>query len=67
MGWAAGSEILAETWNIVKDHLSPQHKFKVVKELISLFEEYDCDTVYELIDEIPIFGKALADLHPEEE
>jgi hypothetical protein len=53
MSWSTGSEILAGVFNIVLDRVIQSERQQVAEELIELFENYDCDTIYELQDDFP--------------
>lgn len=47
MGWASGSAIAEAVWDIVSPFIPVKHHEKVAKELVTLFENEDCDTMYE--------------------
>lgn len=47
MGWASGSRLADDIWDIVKDHLPEKKKKKLAKKIIEVFENMDCDTIME--------------------
>ena len=47
MGWASGSAIAEAVWATVSPFIPVKHHEKVAKELVELFENEDCDTMYE--------------------
>lgn len=50
MGWASGSGILDDVWSAVYTHIPKKQRVKVARELIRIFESYDCDTLEECND-----------------
>lgn len=46
MGWSSGSELAEEVWDMFRG-LIRKDKKKYAKRLIELFENMDCDTIYE--------------------
>ena len=48
MGWASGSELADEVWNIFEKFM-PNEKVakKTAQKLVDAFEDQDCDTMYE--------------------
>lgn len=51
MGWSSGSDLLEEVLRTVLPFISTSEKRKIItKRLIQHFENYDCDTIYELAD-----------------
>ena len=51
MGWATGSRLFEEVLEIVGPYLDDDEKIDVVREMIGLFEGYDCDTLQEVEDQ----------------
>ncbi len=47
MGWASGSEIADRIWDTVKEHIPESEKKSIALEIIKIFEDEDCDTIYE--------------------
>lgn len=64
MGWATGSEIFENVLEIVEPYLGDS-KEEVVRELIELFEDYDCDTLGEVSD--PVVQQVLCELYPDDD
>jgi hypothetical protein len=50
MGGASGSAIAEQVWAIVQDEIPPSHTLKIAKAIIAVFENADCDTIYEAED-----------------
>lgn len=48
MGWASGSEIAGDVWDLFKKHVPKDKKKKVAKKLVHIFEMHDCDTICEV-------------------
>lgn len=47
MGWARGSDLAGDAWDLVRDYI-PKDKLKdVANDFIELFEMMDCDTIQE--------------------
>lgn len=59
MSWASGSEILQQVWDITRQFVPKNKRVKVFAELIEIFENHDCDTTYELLEEWPEAKEAL--------
>lgn len=48
MGWASGSELAEEIWKMMRPLTMPgKERKKCAKKLVDLFEDMDCDTMYE--------------------
>lgn len=47
MGWSGGSEIASEVWDIVKEFIPKKKRKVIAKQIVNLFEDNDCDTMYE--------------------
>jgi len=45
MGWASGSRLAVDVWALVGKHTPEQNRKQVARELVTLFEEMDCDTM----------------------
>lgn len=56
MGWSQGSEIATKIWESVEDELPPAQRQRFARKLISIFEDYDCDTMGEC-DEIRLAAR----------
>jgi hypothetical protein len=50
MGWSRGSEIAAEVWDLVKEFVPTKKRKSIAKQIVDLFEDNDCDTMYEAED-----------------
>lgn len=48
MGWSTGSSIFDEIMTVLEKNVPDfQSRVDIYKELITIFEDYDCDTLYE--------------------
>ena len=49
MGWSRGAELLQEVWKICEPLMSHSYDVEhaVARDLVKLFESYDCDTIDE--------------------
>jgi hypothetical protein len=65
MGWASGSSILDTIAYAVLPLISPEERDDVATKLIDVFENEDCDTVYECRN--PDIRAAYVRMYPEEE
>jgi len=50
MGWASGSEIAEKVWKVVSKVIPEKDKKRIARKLITIFENADCDTMYECKD-----------------
>lgn len=66
MGWAGGSELFYNVWNLIRDQIPEKGKKKTIKKLICFFEDQDCDTISDLFDDFPEVEKVYREIHPEE-
>jgi hypothetical protein len=66
MGWASGSilmsEVIAAIASKTDDH---ETKVEMFEGIIEAFEDADCDTLMECIDEDDAFDEALKNIHPD--
>lgn len=58
MGWSSGSEIMSLIIQGVKDKMDPEDRDSFYKDLIEYFENEDCDTLYECLEQDIVFDKA---------
>lgn len=61
MGWASGSQLAEEIWEVVGKHIPSKNKKQVAKKLIDLFEDSDCDTIDEAEDLCKAAGRSEED------
>ena len=47
MGWASGSEIAEELWDVVREYIPEDSRKSVASRVVSIFEDRDCDTIEE--------------------
>ena len=47
MGWNTGGDLADEIWAVIKPRLGDGQIRPVAKELIKIFEAYDCDVMEE--------------------
>ena len=66
MGWSSGSGLLCQVIEIIEEHCHPDtDKVTLFTELITEFEDYDCDTINECLGQSPSFDIAYEKLYPE--
>lgn len=46
MSWKSGGEVAQNIWNVIEPYISEEEKSSVVKEIVDIFLDYDCDTIY---------------------
>lgn len=61
MSWKGGSELMGLIINNVVDRMDPEDREILYKELIEYFEDSDCDTLYECLEQDVIFDKVFKD------
>lgn len=47
MGWASGSQIAEDVWDTVRKHIPVKNRKRIAREIVSIFEDADCDTLEE--------------------
>ena len=68
MGWASGSRMMGEIIEAVTEAVSDeQERVELYSALIDIFEEFDCDTLYECVGEDDNFDEAYREKYPEED
>lgn len=55
MGWASGSSLAEDVWNIVRSYIPETDRKKIVMELVDRFEDDDCDTLQEVEEFVHYF------------
>ena len=68
MSWSSGSRIFSEIIHTIKETV-PEYETRVelYSGLIEIFENNDCDTLYECLEEDRAFDDAYFELHPDED
>ena len=66
MSWSKGSTLMSSIIETMNKHVGgDENRYAVYKDLIVLFEDYDCDTLYECLDGgDPAYTEAFAETHP---
>ena len=68
MGWSRGSGVMDDVIAVLKKHVDDDTKrWRIYTALIEVFENNDCDTLYECQGVDDAFDEAWNDLYPEEE
>lgn len=69
MGWASGSILLSEIVEIIEEHSdrSVGDRVEMYKRIIEAFEDADCDTINECLDQSSDFDEAYRQLYPNED
>lgn len=67
MGWATGSGLMSDIIeNLNETDLDEEARMKVYEVLISSFETYDCDTLYECTGTDNAFDEIFYSMYPPE-
>ena len=67
MSWSRGSIIFSEFIDVLKTTVDDEEiRQKIYEKLIPVFEEADCDTLFELINDDSAFEDAFKEVNPEE-
>ena len=48
MGWASGSRVLTDVWDVVREHVPVKKRVAVLVRLMAAFARRDCDTLDEV-------------------
>jgi hypothetical protein len=68
MGWASGSGLFSDVIRILQKSVKEESvRKKIYKELISAFEDMDCDTLDECVEKDNAFDDVWEWLHPDDE
>ncbi len=66
MGWASGASLFLDVWQALRPKLRFGDVDLAASALIELFENRDCDTIRDVIDDDPELLAAYRRLHPED-
>jgi hypothetical protein len=67
MGWATGARVLSDIIEVVDRHvLDDSDKMGLYKDLIIIFEEYDCDNTDECLEIDSMFDEVYYELKGKE-
>lgn len=68
MSWSSGSTIFSDIIHSIKESV-PEYetRVEVYGKLIEIFENHDCDTLFECLEEDRAFDDAYFELHPDED
>jgi hypothetical protein len=47
MGWASGSYLAEDIWNLVRKYIPDKDRVQVARKFVDLFKSFDCDTLQE--------------------
>jgi hypothetical protein len=68
MSWANGSRIFSDIIEALNElDIDDETRTEIYGSLIEIFENYDCDTLDECLQEDNAFDSAYLELHPPEE
>jgi len=67
MGWSGGSGLMLEVILSLKKHVTLKARHDVYWDIIPAFEDADCDSLIECVNEDPAFRAAYRELHPPED
>lgn len=59
MGWASGSIIAEQIWDLIKKEIPKNKQKKIAKKIIDIFESEDCDTIDEAEELCLAAGRSL--------
>ena len=63
MSWSGGSELMSSIISsLLKNGINDEIRYEIYNDLIPVFEQEDCDTLYECAVEDDMFHKALYEL-----
>lgn len=66
MGWASGSEIMSEVIEAIGGGTNTRkERVDFYIKMIKVFQQHDCDTLTECLDQDDCFDEAFNKLHPE--
>lgn len=66
MGWARGSSLLCDLIEIIEEGVpADTDKVALFKQIITAFEDMDCDTIGECMNQNSAFDQAVKLLHPD--
>lgn len=68
MGWSTGSSIFEEVVTVIRANVADfEERCDIYRELIGIFENYDCDTLHECLGSDEAFDEVWRELYPEED
>ena len=68
MGWASGSELVSRVIRVLTEHVGDDDlREAIYADLIPIFEDHDCDTLDECLNEDEAFDKAYRTIYDDEE
>ena len=70
MSWKSGSRIMGEIIEAALDTITDEsERHDLYMQLIDIFEDNDCDTLYECVDANadPVFNDAYGEMHPDDD
>lgn len=66
MSWKGGSNMMSSIISIIEPNVSDFNtRVEIYSGLIEIFEQEDCDTLYECLNEDPAFDEAYEESNPE--
>lgn len=68
MSWSSGSEVAREIIVVVKKNVKDDKvRTKIYEKLIDIFEDQDCDTMYECIGVDKVYDRLYNELYPNDD
>jgi hypothetical protein len=68
MGWSSGSNIFEEIITVLRSNVpNYEDRCDIYRELISVFENYDCDTLYECVGSDEAFDEVWKEMYPDDD
>lgn len=67
MGWASGTEVIIDVWNLVREWIPEDKRVAVLAQVIDVFTNHDWDCLEEIEEEWPESKEALKIVYPDYE
>ena len=68
MGWSGGSRMMDDLMAVLMKRVKDKDvRYKIYKDLIPIFEDFDCDTLYECQGRDKMFDEVWQEMYPEDD
>lgn len=68
MGWSGGSRMMDDVMTVLMKRVRDKDvRYRIYKDLIAIFEDFDCDTLYECQGRDKVFDEVWNELYPNDE
>lgn len=66
MGWSTGSQMFEEIAVVIRANISDfEARCDIYREIIPIFEDYDCDTLHECLGNDEAFDQVWKEIYPD--